>query len=119
MQKQFRLNRDSQFRYVYRRGAKASGRDLTLLYVKSAQKRVGFSVSKKVGCAVLRNRTKRRLRECVRPRLPNLKNGLYVVVAHPSAAERTFAQLEQCLQALMDKLALFRSTTPPSNKLPQ
>ena len=113
MQQQYRLNRNSQFSYVYRRGAKASGRDLTLLYVKSGQKRVGFSVSKKVGCAVVRNRTKRRLRECMRPRLPELKSGLYVIVAHPSAAERTFLQLQRTLESLIAKLALQRGDQTP------
>ncbi len=113
MQKQYRLSRDRQFRYVYRRGVKASCRDLTLLYVKSPQKRVGFSVSRKVGGAVTRNRTKRRLRECVRPWLPEMKAGLYVVVAHPCAAERTCAQLNQSLAQLMGKLALYRTTSLP------
>ena len=67
VQRQNRLGPNRQFSYVYRRGKRVSTRDLTLLYVKNRQKRVGFSVSKKVGVAVVRNRTKRRLRECVRP----------------------------------------------------
>ncbi|HNW87109.1 MAG TPA: ribonuclease P protein component [Candidatus Limiplasma sp.] len=113
MQQQHRLGRSRQFTYVYRRGVKASGKDLTLLYVKNTQQRVGFSVSKKVGCAVTRNRTKRRLRECIRPQLPVLKNGLYVIVAHPSAAERSFAQLQRSLEILLHKLALHRGELPP------
>ncbi|MFH1879786.1 MAG: ribonuclease P protein component, partial [Bacillota bacterium] len=87
MQKQYRLCRNRQFSYVYHRGARASCKDLTLIYAKNAHKRVGFSVSKKVGSAVVRNLVKRRLRECVRPLLPELKSGLYVVIAHPSSAE--------------------------------
>lgn len=57
MQRQNRLGPNRQFSYVYRRGKRVSTRDLTLLYVKNRQKRVGFSVSKKVGVAVVRNRT--------------------------------------------------------------
>ena len=114
MQQQHRLNRNRQFTYVYRRGVKASSRDVTLLYVKNTQQRVGFSVSKKVGCAVVRNLTKRRLRECVRSKLPELKSGLYVIVAHPSAAERTFAQLQRSLDMLMHKLALHLGEQPPA-----
>ena len=75
MQKQYRLCRNRQFSYVYRRGMRASCKDLTLIYARNARKRVGFSVSKKVGGAVVRNLIKRRLRECVRPLLPELKNG--------------------------------------------
>lgn len=72
--------------------------------VKSGQKRVGFSVNKKVGVAVVRNHTKRRLRECVRPLLPEMKNGLYVFVARPSAAECTFEQLNRSVRMLMQRL---------------
>ncbi len=93
-----------QFSYVYRRGKRASSRDLSLLFVKNSQKRVGFSVSKKVGVAVVRNRTKRRLRECVRPLLPQMCNGLYVFVARPSAAERDFAELRGEVCRLLRKL---------------
>ncbi|MEA4999215.1 MAG: ribonuclease P protein component [Candidatus Limiplasma sp.] len=116
MQQQHRLSRNRQFSYVYRRGAKASNKDLTLLYVKNTQQRVGFSVSKKVGCAVKRNLVKRRLRECVRARLPELKAGLYVIVAHPGAAEKTFAQLDRSLEALLHRLTLYRGEQPPKTR---
>lgn len=81
-----------------------SCKDLTLLYVRGQQKRVGFSVSKKVGVAVVRNRTKRRLRECLRSQLPTMKNGLYVLVARPSAAQASFAQLLEQVVRLLRKL---------------
>lgn len=79
---------------------------MTLLYVSNRQKRVGFSVSKKVGVAVVRNRTKRRLRECIRPLLPNMKNGLYVFVMRPSAADCTYQQLEAQIRVLLKKLEM-------------
>lgn len=104
MQQQHRLRRSNEFSYVYRRGKRASCRDLSLLYVKNNRKRVGFSVSKKVGVAVIRNRTKRRLRECVRPLLPDMRNGLYVFVARPSAADCSFEKLNQSVRLLLKKL---------------
>lgn len=57
-----------------------------MLLAKGKGLQVGFSVSKKVGNAVTRNKVKRRLRECFRPHLGDVKNGLYVIVARPSAA---------------------------------
>lgn len=108
LQQQYRLRRNGQFSYVYRRGRRASSKNLSLLYVKSQQKRVGFSVNKKVGCAVVRNRTKRRLREAVRPLMPCLKNGLYVLVARPSAAEQPFARLDAEVRALLARLDALR-----------
>ena len=104
MQRQNRLGPNRQFTYVYRRGLRVSCRDLTLLYVRSNQKRIGFSVSKKVGVAVVRNRTKRRLRECIRPLLPQMKNGLYVFVARPTIAERPFADMQKQVSQLLKRL---------------
>lgn len=112
MQRQYRLGPDRQFRYVYRRGCRVSGKDITLLYVRSRQKRVGFSVSKKVGGAVVRNRTKRLLREVFRPRMADLPNGLYVVIARPGLPSQTFLQLSQNVDGLLQKLIRTQSAEP-------
>ncbi len=110
LQRQHRLGPNRQFAYVYRRGKRVACKDLSLLFVKSGrQKRIGFSVSKKVGVAVVRNRTKRRLRECVRPLLPGMRNGLYVFVARPSAAECSYAQLEGAVKHLLRKAEAFKA----------
>lgn len=112
MQKQHRLGPNRQFSYVYRRGKRASCKELTLLFVKSSQKRVGFSVSKKVGVAVVRNRTKRRLRECMRPLLPQMRNGLYVFVARPEAADCTFQELNTRVIYLLGKVGAMAQPVP-------
>lgn len=111
MQRQNRLGPNRQFNYVYRRGKKASCRELSLLYVRNRDKRIGFSVSKKVGVAVVRNRTKRRLRECVRPLLAQMKSGLYVFVARPSAAVCSFQELNSRVRYLLRKVEALRAAT--------
>ncbi len=112
MQRQYRLGPDRQFRYVYRRGLRVNGRDMSLLYVRGQQKRVGFSVSKKVGGAVVRNRTKRLLREVFRLRMPGLPQGLYVVVARPGLPQQSLAQIAQGVDQMLRKL----QTAPPPGK---
>jgi len=106
VERSYRLQKNKQFQYVYRRGKSAACKDLVLIFAKGSKTRVGFSVSKKVGNAVVRNRTKRRLREAFRPYLGQLKRGLYVVVARPSAAEASYQNLCKSLAYLVNKQSL-------------
>ena len=69
MQKEYRIRKNGQFQYVYRKGSAAGAKEMTLLYIKAPRLQVGFSVSKKVGIAVVRNRVKRRLRAAFRSSL--------------------------------------------------
>ena len=66
--------------------------------------RVGFVVSKAVGNAVVRNRTKRRLRASVATRLTGLPAGLDVVVrANPAAADATWDELDLAVGRQLEK----------------
>ena len=69
--------------------------------------RVVFSVSRRVGGAVVRNRVKRRLREVMRRMLVDITSGYdLVVTARPDAANATTATLEQELRALLRRARL-------------
>ena len=103
MERQYRLKKNRAFQYVYHRGHSVACRDLVMLYAKGRELKVGFSVSKKVGNAVTRNLVKRRLRECFRPCLGDVKTGLYVIVARPSAAKATFQSLQRDVHYLLKK----------------
>ena len=103
MERQYRLQKNRAFQYVYRRGHSVACRDLVMLAARGRELKVGFSVSKKVGNAVTRNRVKRRLRECFRPCLGDVKPGLYIIVARPSAAEATFQSLKRDVRYLLKK----------------
>ena len=72
--------------------------------------RVGFSVSKRVGGAVERNRVKRRLREIVRRMLAEMPSGGDVILtAKPSAAQATYGDLAAEMQALFARIGLWRA----------
>jgi ribonuclease P protein component len=76
--------------------------------------RVGFTVSKKVGNAVVRNRVRRRLREIARQVIPaQARPDLdYVLVGRQGALERDFGVLRQELVEALRRLKALAVATP-------
>ena len=66
--------------------------------------RVGYTVTRKVGNAVERNRVKRRLREVVRARIGERRGGDYVIIGRRAALARPFDALLRDFDAAMDRL---------------
>ena len=69
--------------------------------------RVGYTVSKKVGNAVIRNRMKRRFRALARELLPiaGVPGADHVLIGRQSGIERPFASLREDLLKALRKVA--------------
>lgn len=68
---------------------------------------VGFTAGKKVGGAVERNRAKRRLREAVRARLPELARGYQLVlVARAAIRDAEFSAVQAAVDSLLARAGL-------------
>lgn len=76
--------------------------------------RVGFTVSKKVGNAVARNRVRRRLREIARTIIPEQARPEldYVLVGRQAALVREFAVLREELVEALKRLKALAIATP-------
>lgn len=105
------LKRNHIFRRLYSTQGLANG--YMVLYARpnrSGRNFVGITVSKKLGCAVVRNRTRRRLREAYRLQEERFTPGWdIVIVARSRAVDAKFEKLTHGLLSLAEKEGLLRS----------
>jgi ribonuclease P protein component len=101
------LRRSEDFRKVYERRCAASDGWLTVHGRPNdlARIRVGFSVSRKVGHAVFRNRLRRLYREAFRLTRSELPSGLDLVLIPRGMKEPTLEELKQSLRRLTLEVA--------------
>lgn len=106
-----RLTRRADFLRAAARGRRFAAPGLVLQMVESQERpaapfRVGFTVSKKVGNAVKRNRARRRLKEAAALVLPRagLPGRDYVVIGRLATLTRPFALLLADLEQALAKV---------------
>ena len=100
------LRKRSDFVRTQQKGRPFKAKHLLLLVNRGepAEARIGFTVSRKVGKAVVRNRVKRRLREVARRYQHRLASGYdHVVIAFPRSAKVPFTILRDEFVWLLDK----------------
>lgn len=101
------LKRNIEFRKIYQSGSSAADRYLVIYKLKSISDEpcIGFSISKKVGNAVKRNRIKRKLREICRLNLEKFPKGHnFVIIARVAAQNSDYGQLEQSVFNVLKRL---------------
>jgi len=107
--RQKKLLTSQQFRAVYDRGQKFHTPFFSAFFLKtsSLDQRVGITVTRKIGGAVIRNRCKRRIREALR-RQENFRfNDIgydLVVNAKASLLTADFRQLERVFEQFLGRI---------------
>ncbi len=95
------------FQRLYSKGASCSDKNIVIYFLPNRQpvNRLGITVSKKTGCAVIRNRTKRLIKECYRLNEQNVKIGYdIVIVARRHIINADFHEIFASFMKLMKKL---------------
>ncbi|SHE86527.1 ribonuclease P protein component [Seinonella peptonophila] len=118
MHRTYRLKARRDFRRVFRLGRSVANRQFVvfLRYRRPGEHdsfRLGISVSRKVGKAVVRNRIRRRVKEVVRSWANELKHDVdLIIIVRKPAVDLTFQQVESSLRHVMKKAKCFRSRSP-------
>lgn len=105
------LKKNSDFRRLYSKGKSTVNAYLAVYCRKNGRgvNRVGYTVSVKLGHAVVRNRVRRRLREIYRLNSPALKSGWdIVIVARTRCVGAEYKKLDDAFLNACTKLNLIK-----------
>jgi len=104
-----RLKKEKDFKDIFDKG-KGFKQDSLYLKIKNNDlefSRFGFVISKKVSKkAVVRNKIKRRLREILKAKLPNIKKGIDGIIVVNPGVNDNFTDLEEVINKLFKKAGL-------------
>lgn len=101
MEKKYRLAKREDFNKVYRNGKSMANQQFVLYYLPQPNQeefRLGVSVSKKVGNAVVRNRLRRMMKEIVRLHKDKMTPHYdYILIARKPASELDYQTMEKSI----------------------
>ncbi len=113
MKKAWRIKKNSEFQEVFKKGASFANRQLVIYYLHKEQQqhyRVGLSVSKKIGNAVVRNQVKRYIRQAFLELDTNIKSDYdIIIIARQPTKEMDFHEIKKSVNHLLYKTKLLEN----------
>ncbi|MCT4565165.1 MAG: ribonuclease P protein component [Maledivibacter sp.] len=101
-----RLKKNIDFKNVYKKGKSIPDKYLVIYFVRNDKNitRVGFTASKKVGNSVVRNRSRRLIKESFRNNSSNIKSGYDIVfIARVAIKDAGYHDVEKSLKRVIRK----------------
>ena len=102
------LTKNTQFELVYDKGTSWVGREIIIRAIPNGLdvSRCGFTISRRVGKAVVRNRIKRILREILRQ--TRMQSGWdIVIIARTPAARTDYSTLAKVVRRLLSRAGIY------------
>lgn len=105
----YRLKKRNEFKKIYAKGKSVAGRLMVLYWLPCEEKqfKAGFSISKKVGNAVVRNRYKRILRACLNNYIEDLQPVNVIIIARMRITSSSYNEINKEMKYLLNKAILF------------
>lgn len=112
MKKAYRVKREAEFQKVFNDGKSIANRQFVVYVLEKENQthfRVGLSVGKRIGNAVIRNSVKRKIRQSLLELKQELSpNKDFLVIARKPAANLAMPDFKKCLSHALKKADLFK-----------
>lgn len=110
LSKQNILRKNKQFQCIYRNGKSYANKYMVLyvMPINGKQTSVGFAAGKRLGNAVVRNRTKRLLREAYRLHQSAIKPNFYLLVGRKPMVGVKYAAVSKAFEDLCARAGIVK-----------
>jgi len=106
LRKSYRVKKEKEFQKIFFDGKSYANKYFVVYRLKNEHNkhfRIGISVGKKIGCAVVRNSVKRKIRRCVFELTPSIKTDLdFLVIARVQITCLTTEELNKNLAHVLN-----------------
>ncbi len=112
MKKKYRVKKQKDFQAIFHHRSSAANRQFVIYQLTKKEQtyfRVGLSVSKKLGNAVVRNKIKRYMRQVMleeREHIQTKKD--YVIIARVPCVELKYVEFKKCLLHVLKKADIWQ-----------
>lgn len=110
MNKKQRIKDNKEFQQIFKKGTSYANRQFVVYILPTEEPyfRIGQSVSKKVGNAVVRNRIKRYIRQTFLELKDDVQPANYIIIARNPAATLDFHQTKKSLEHVLQIAKVYR-----------
>ncbi len=119
MRKEQRVKKNSEFQEIFSKGTSFANRQFVVYSLKKEQQpyfRIGLSVSKKIGNAVVRNQIKRYVRQAFLELKDDIIEGFdYVIIARRPASEMSFHEVKKSLIHVLKRGKVLKKSSKGEN----
>ncbi|EPZ39115.1 ribonuclease P [Anoxybacillus ayderensis] len=111
MKKKYRIKKNDEFQEVFKQGTSVANRQFVIYVLDKPEQayfRIGLSVSKKIGKAVVRNRVKRYIRQVFHEERDRIQTGKdYVIIARVPVATMEYEEVKKSLLHVLRRANVF------------
>lgn len=112
MKKANRIKKNDEFQYIFKHGKSFANRQLVIYYAENPEQehfRIGLSVGKKIGNAIVRNQIKRYLRQAFHELEQDIRQDIdIIIIARQPTKDLGFHEIKKSLSHLLYKQRLLK-----------